>query len=361
MKKYTVFLPLIGLVPLFSACGREGQSSAGISAIYSAAALIAFVLLAGYVVFLRKKDGLFVLLFSAVFVINTGYYALSISQSLEQALWANRVAYLGSVCLPTCMLMIILKATSIRYPKQLPHLLVLVAGVVFLITASPGILPIYYKEVTFTTVNGVSMLQKVYGPWHSLYGVYLAVYFTAMVAVILYAARHKKVRSTGHVVILLIAVFVNLAIWLLEQIVLLDFEFLAVSYLISELFLLGLHLMMHEQQSLRALVKQHAIESANTIFTDNDSDNVTGSGGRYARYLDGVSRLTQTEKVIYDAYVRRMTTKEILELLNIKENTLKFHNKNLYNKLGVSSRKELQEIHGQLHGEEEIEKEEQSE
>ena len=33
--------------------------------------------------------------------------------------------------------------------------------------------------------------------------------------------------------------------------------------------------------------------------------------------------------------------KEILTILSITENTLKFHNKNIYNKLGVSSRKQL--------------------
>jgi DNA-binding CsgD family transcriptional regulator len=30
--------------------------------------------------------------------------------------------------------------------------------------------------------------------------------------------------------------------------------------------------------------------------------------------------------------------------LNIKENTLKYHNRNIYNKLGVSSRKQLIEL-----------------
>ena len=34
-------------------------------------------------------------------------------------------------------------------------------------------------------------------------------------------------------------------------------------------------------------------------------------------------------------------TKEVLAELDIKENTLKFHNKNIYGKLGVSSRKQL--------------------
>ena len=32
---------------------------------------------------------------------------------------------------------------------------------------------------------------------------------------------------------------------------------------------------------------------------------------------------------------------EILAILGVTENTLKFHNKNIYNKLGVSSRKQL--------------------
>ena len=32
---------------------------------------------------------------------------------------------------------------------------------------------------------------------------------------------------------------------------------------------------------------------------------------------------------------------EILEILQIKENTLKFHNKGIYSKLGVNSRKQL--------------------
>ena len=44
-------------------------------------------------------------------------------------------------------------------------------------------------------------------------------------------------------------------------------------------------------------------------------------------------------------YTAGRTTKEIMADLNITENTLKFHNKNLYSKLGVSSRKQLLEIY----------------
>ena len=37
--------------------------------------------------------------------------------------------------------------------------------------------------------------------------------------------------------------------------------------------------------------------------------------------------------------------KEIREKINITENTLKYHNKNIYGKLGVSSRKQLISIY----------------
>lgn len=40
------------------------------------------------------------LVFTSIFVVNTGYFMLSISKSLEMALWTNRIAYLGAAMLP---------------------------------------------------------------------------------------------------------------------------------------------------------------------------------------------------------------------------------------------------------------------
>ena len=60
--------------------------------------------------------------------------------------------------------------------------------------------------------------------------------------------------------------------------------------------------------------------------------------------LSQLPRLTPTERIIYDYYLEGKSTKEIMAALNIKENTLKYHNKNIYSKLGVSSRKQLMKI-----------------
>ena len=246
MKKYSIWLlPAVMLAFLFR-FGSTASAGARISLLYGASALMALLILAGYVCFARRRDGFFVLLFSAVSVVNTGYYMLSVSQTLSQALWANRLAYLGSAFLSPIMLLIILKAANFEAPKGLSRFLFGAGALIFLLAASPGILVLYYKEVALVTVNGFSELQKVYGPLHILYGLYLLAYFIAMTTVIAYAALRKKTESVGHVVILSVAVLVNMTVWLIEQAVKLNFEFLAFSYIISELFLLGLHLMMAE-------------------------------------------------------------------------------------------------------------------
>ena len=58
-------------------------------------------------------------------------------------------------------------------------------------------------------------------------------------------------------------------------------------------------------------------------------------------FWEGISQLTPTERKVFDLYLEGKNAKEILAILGVTENTLKFHNKNIYNKLGVSSRKQL--------------------
>ena len=318
-----------------------------VAGIYGAAAVLSLALLVVCCLLVRKGRVWFWLLFSSVLVVNGGYFWLSVSPHLQAALWANRLSYLGSVFLPLSMLMILLNATDVRYKKALPAALLGLAVPVFLIAASPGVLNVYYREVSFAVVDGVSTLVKVYGPLHQLYAVYLLGYFAAMVTVIVRAGIKKAVDTTAHAVILAIAVFVNIGVWFIEQVTDIGFEMLSVSYIISELFLLGAHLVMKETHRLRELVRQ--VEAAQAYPGAVSPAEVpvaqAASPESIAAFLQGVETLTPTERAVYDAYIARLTTAEILAALHIKESTLKYHNRNLYGKLGVSSRRELLEMH----------------
>lgn len=257
MKKLLTSIMLIAFTALsLSGCDAVNGKSIGFSAIYGTCALFSLLLLVGCILAVRKKRFWIVMLFSSVLVVNVGYTFLSVSSCLEAALWANRVAYLGSVFLPLSMLMMILDVTNTKYRKLLPRILFLISVIVFLIAASPGILNVYYKEVSFEVVDGASRLVKVYGVLHPLYLVYLISYFIATVTVIIRASVKKTVESISHSVILACAVFVNIGVWFIEQISDMDFEMLSISYIISELFLLGVHLVMNENQRLREIVKR---------------------------------------------------------------------------------------------------------
>ena len=351
MRRSFASFSLFLAAALLSGCGAIGNKAASISMIYGVTAVLALLLLIGYCSISQKKDLWFLLLFTSVLVVNTGYFVLSVSRDLEEALLANRLSYLGSVFLPMSMWMIILNITSISYRKWLPGLLLVIAAAVFLIAASPGYLDIYYKEVFFERIDGVSVLKKVYGPLHGIYLIYLLGYFSAMVVTIVSATLRDKLESTSYAVILAIAVFVNIGVWMIEQLVQIDFEILSVSYIISELFLLGLRLFITEVEKQKRQLVESTIENFRNELPSQVSAETADPAElqEYQEQLElfaaGMRYLTPKEQELYECYAAGMTTAEIMEHLNIKENTLKFHNKNLYGKLGINSRKQLIKLH----------------
>ena len=321
--------------------------------VYCSAALLSLLLLIGCLTIIRKNRKWFVVLFSSVFVVNTGYSILAFSCDLQMALMANRIAYLGSVFLPLSMLIIILKVTNTSYKKFLPSFLICLSILIFLIAASPGILNIYYRSVSFEVVNGVATLKKVYGPLHPVYLIHLVGYFGIMIWVIIRSYLKKTIENTAHAIILAIAVFVNICVWFIEQIASINFEMLSISYIISELFLLGVHLVVKENQRLKEIVRQiekakNFAQNEKTATSEKPTTAPSFTTERIEEFINGVSQLTATEKEVYECYIKQLTTKEILLKLEIKGNALKYHNKNIYGKLGVNSRKEIMEIHNQI-------------
>lgn len=341
--------PLLLISLLLTGCSI-GEKAASASVIYGVAAALSLLLLVAFCCMEKKRDPWYLLLFSSVMIVNIGYFALAISRDLAEALLANRVSYLGSVFLPMSMWMIIINATHIRHPKWLSGTLLGLASVMFLIAASPGYLPIYYQDVSFAVVNGAATLVKEYGPLHGLYMLYLLGYFGAMVTVIVYATLKDKLDSLAYAVIIAIAVFVNLGVWMIEQLVDMDFEFLSISYIISECFLLGLHFMMAEADKPKThLTQQISAAPSDTVNEHTPTAALTAEEAEMlAVFQTGLSSLTPKERALYECYITGMTTDVIMEQLAIKENTLKFHSKNLYGKLGVKSRKQLMSLSKKL-------------
>ncbi len=196
----------------------------------------------------RKRDVWLLFVFVSVSVCNLGYFMLSVSPSLLSALNSNRLAYLGSVFLPFFMLMMVLRFCGMKRPKPLMITLVAIGIVMLGITTSPGILPIYYSSVEFEIVNGAGKLIREYGPLHKLYYVYLFSYMFSMIGITIYAIAKKKIKSHLHTVLLLCTVSCNIAIWLAEQFLPRGFEWLSLSYILTECMILAIYRSMQKQK-----------------------------------------------------------------------------------------------------------------
>lgn len=214
---------------------------------YGIIALISLCMVGACVIADKKRDVWLLLVFVSVSLCNLGYFMTSISKDLTDALNSNRIAYLGSVFLPFFLLMMVLRFCGIQRRRLLTVILVSVGIIMLAVTTSPGILPIYYSTVNIEIADGSTKLVREYGPLHLLYYVYLIGYMLSMIGVTLYAIAKRKIKSGTHTVLLLCTVLCNIIIWLLEQFLPRGFEWLSVSYIITECFMLAIYRSMQKQ------------------------------------------------------------------------------------------------------------------
>lgn len=62
---------------------------------------------------------------------------------------------------------------------------------------------------------------------------------------------------------------------------------------------------------------------------------------KYRDFLDGIPLLTKRQSEIFHLYLKGKTQKEVLEVFGFTANALKYHNREIYGKLGVQNLKEL--------------------
>ena len=290
------------------------------SVTYGILAGLSVLLLVGYIFLVKNKEPWLLFLYCCVPIVNVGYLMLSLSQNKEFAFFSNGVAYFGSVFLSLCMFMVIRSLCGFTNKNSLSLSLIAVALLMFATVCSPW----YYNQSasTFSVEEG---LCKVYGPLHNVYALYLAGYFIAMIATVLHSLRIKKVTSHKHAVLIIGIVLGNIAFWLIEKFVELDFEFLAISYLFSEIILLGLYWMMQDYVHVSAISPKDKTEELIKTLPD------------------GVS-LHPREREILSAILKNQKRKDIAKQLNLSENTVKTYTRSLYKKLGVTSRDELNSL-----------------
>ena len=293
-----------------------------------------------YFAFIRKKqdEPWLLVLFLCVCFVTLGYFLVSLSKTVEFALWANKITYLGQVVVPMCMFMIISKLCGYTYKKWVLGVLIGLAVIMYAIIFTTGWLDWYYTSVTLAFENGSAYLIKEYGVLHPTNLIYVVAYFVAMLVVCIVSLVKKKDASQKLAGFMLAIVLGNVAMWVVEKITAWNFEMLAISYIMSMLAYFFVYLLL--QDYIRKVdVPASATEKTRVVVLDSipKAERLE----RVLKLLPADKTLTARQMEMLDGLLDGKSQKEIAADLHISESTVKWHFGILYTTLNVSGKDEI--------------------
>lgn len=303
---------------------------------YGVMFIASIVLLVLYCALIRKKDFWLLSLYACVCVVNLGYLLLSLSKTLDFALVSNKIVYFGHIFALISMYLTITKLCGFNYNKPLPIVLAALGVIMFAIIHTIGYLPWYYSDVALTFENGAAKLIKEYGPLHVVYLIYVLVYFILMLITVIYSLIGKKAVARKQAGLLTAIVFCNIAMWIIEKFIPLNFEFLSVSYVLS----MGMFFFLC--WTIQDYVYKDDVvlgEKPHVIVVDSISR--AEKIERILKIVPEGKKLTTRQMEMLEGILDGKSQKEIANDLNISENTVKWHTGLLYDTLNVAGREEL--------------------
>ncbi|MBR5125518.1 MAG: hypothetical protein IKU68_02160 [Oscillospiraceae bacterium] len=319
------------------------QQTGTLTFVYGIVAAFSIVFLLGYLFLEKKKESNFVFLITCVAIVNSGYFLLAAANSLSVAMFANGMSYFGAAYSMLAMLWIISDVCQIKKRKWVRGLFIGISTAAFALAASGDWMGLYYRSVDIVSVGGMTKLVKEYGPLHILYTIYLLSYVLIMILCIYYAVKKHRLSSFKFTLLLFVAVLLNIGVWAVEQTFNEDFEFLSVSYIVTEVMLLLLYSMLRDYG-----IVQHGGQVVSAqMLTQINAQRIApgalpaGMEDMFRGFAEKVRTLTSAERCILNYYIDGHDTADIPELAYISIHTVKKHNRSIYQKLGVASRDEL--------------------
>ena len=309
---------------------------------YGGIFLASLLLLPIYFFLVRKKHSepwMFIFCI-CVSIVNLGYTLIAVSNTVEFALFSNKIAYLGQVMLPLCMFMMIAGRCGYHFPKWVTFTLVGAAVLMYAVIFTTGYLDWYYTSATIEKVAGATVLNKEYGVLHPTNLIYVLAYFIGMITVLCMSFKQNKGASQTHAFGMLIIVFGNIGMWLVQKVIPWEFELLSIAYLMSAGAFLAVWLMLSDYVHKSEVPPPIIVEEKAPIIIV-DSLNRAEKIKVILESLPENTTLSARQMEILERILDGKSRKEIACDLHISENTVKTHTGMLYKALGVSGRDEI--------------------
>lgn len=170
--------------------------------------------------------------FVIMLISNFGYFFLAISSNVEEAILAQKIAYVGGIFLPVFYFFLVLEICHVKLNRFAGSVLLLIQCVIFGIVCTIGRSGLYYKFTSIHTIDGVTYIDREYGPLHFLCPLTLVIYLLLSFAVAIYSLAKKKSVHRSGVLAMLIFASIAVCTYVVEKAMQLEYEIIPISFVV---------------------------------------------------------------------------------------------------------------------------------
>ncbi len=165
-----------------------------------------------------------------VIISSFGYYFLSISRTLEEALYSQIIGYVGGVFLPVFFFFLVLEICHLDLSRFVKVVLVLGQCCIYGFVCTIGRNELFYKSVGMHLDNGMVVLDKVYGPFHMLAIGSMYLYLFLAFAVVIYALVKKKSVDVKNTITMLVLMAIATDVYVMEKVLGLEHTIIPLAF-----------------------------------------------------------------------------------------------------------------------------------
>ena len=185
---------------------------------YTALFLVSMVLTLVYTVIWHKHFNVHItLMFTIIPIACMGYVMLAQSDSINGALTANKIIYIGGCFLCLFILLIVLDMCRINVPRWVKISLIMFTVIVYLSVLTAGYSPIFYSETELVIKDDMPVIQKEYGIMHTVFYVMVIFYSLMSLAAIIFSFFRKKDVSRRIVYLLFALQMISVASYFVSK------------------------------------------------------------------------------------------------------------------------------------------------
>ncbi len=206
---------------------------------YDLMVVISLVLALVYALIWHKHfDVNLTMIFFLIPVANIGYSFMARAENIREAIIGSKVIYLGGCFLPLFITLAIFGICKINMPRAVRVLMFFMSIMSYGSVLTIGYNKWFYKAIEQDFSNGYLMLQKTYGPMHTVYYIFIIIYLIMGISVLVYSLIKRSDVSHRIILLLFIPETISIFSYFANKIFQMNIELVPVTYVMAQVVFL---------------------------------------------------------------------------------------------------------------------------